>query len=110
MKESYSEGLASHADPESCEVVRKDDPEALTGARAGRVLNRERPTPPQGGHSGVPTQIAPCGKATSTASLCEMPADLTRSETPRMYGNTSHGNRESRLSPAHKERRPHREV
>jgi RNA-directed DNA polymerase len=68
MKESYGEGLASHTGPESCVGVRKGDNEALTGVRAGRVLNREIADPPSGGHSGVPTHIRACGKATSTAS------------------------------------------
>ena len=40
MKEPYSEGLAVHADPESCVGLRKGAGEALTGARAGRVLSR----------------------------------------------------------------------
>ena len=35
------EGLATHDDPESCGRGRKDAPEALTGAHAGRVLSRE---------------------------------------------------------------------
>jgi hypothetical protein len=42
MKESYGEGLATHADPESCGAVCKGRVEALTGARAGRVFSRER--------------------------------------------------------------------
>ena len=42
MKESYGEGVATHTDPESCGAVRKGEREALTGARAGRVLSRER--------------------------------------------------------------------
>ena len=41
MREPYGEGVAIHADPESCAVVRKDGGEALAGARAGRVLSRE---------------------------------------------------------------------
>lgn len=41
MKEPYIEGLAPHGDPESCGGVRKDVREALTGARAGRVLSLE---------------------------------------------------------------------
>ena len=45
MKESYGEGVASHTDPESCVVDRKADGEALTGARAGRVWNREMKLP-----------------------------------------------------------------
>ena len=40
MKESCDEGVASHIDPESCAVVRKDKGEALIGARAGRVWSR----------------------------------------------------------------------
>ena len=41
MKEPYGEGLASHTDPESWGCARKDVLQALTGARAGRVLSRE---------------------------------------------------------------------
>ena len=41
MKESYGKGVATHADPESCVGVREGVDEALTGARAGRVLSRE---------------------------------------------------------------------
>ena len=41
MKEPYSEGLASHAGPESCVPMRKDVHEALTGECVGRVLSRE---------------------------------------------------------------------
>ena len=40
MKESYDEGVASHIDPESCARAREGSGEALTGARAGRVLSR----------------------------------------------------------------------
>src|SRR5271154_1361425 len=42
MKERYGEGLATHTDPESCGELREEGAEALTGARAGRVLSRER--------------------------------------------------------------------
>ena len=41
MEEPNDEGLASHIVSESCAGVRKDDGEALTGARVGRVLSRE---------------------------------------------------------------------
>ena len=41
MKEPYVEGLAPHDDPESCAEVREGSGEALTGARAGRVLSHE---------------------------------------------------------------------
>ena len=49
MKESYGEGLATHTGPESCGAACKGRVEALTGARAGRVLSRERTS------SGMPT-------------------------------------------------------
>ena len=50
MKESHSEKLATHADPESCECVREGTLEALTGEPAGRVIEprkflREAETP-----------------------------------------------------------------
>ena len=41
MKESYTEGLVNHGDPESCVYYRKVVYEALTGAHAGRVLSHE---------------------------------------------------------------------
>ena len=40
MKESYVEGLANQGGPESCVHAREGVGEALTGVRAGRVLNR----------------------------------------------------------------------
>ncbi len=50
MKKPYIEGLATHDDPESCTVGRKDGGEALTGVHTGGPLSREINT------SGVPTQ------------------------------------------------------
>ena len=41
MKESHRKGPASHPDPESCGVARKDEAEALTGEGAGELLSRE---------------------------------------------------------------------
>ena len=41
MRVSYSEGVATHTDSESCIVVRKGAGEALTGVRAGQVWSRE---------------------------------------------------------------------
>jgi len=38
MKDSYSEGVANHADPEPCGCGSNDIAEALTGERMGRVL------------------------------------------------------------------------
>ena len=41
MKESYTKGLASHGNPESCTGTREGTGEALTGAHTGGVLSRE---------------------------------------------------------------------
>jgi len=41
MKEPYTEGPASHGDPESCAGAREGAGEALTGAHAGGVSSRE---------------------------------------------------------------------
>lgn len=51
MKEPPIEGVATHDDPESCVCGREAVDEALTGARAGRVLSREIK------QSGVPTVL-----------------------------------------------------
>ena len=42
MKESYEKGVAIHRDPEPWASVREDLRQASVGARAGRVLNREK--------------------------------------------------------------------
>jgi hypothetical protein len=41
MKVSYSEGVATHTDSESCIFVGDGEDEALTGVRAGQPLSRE---------------------------------------------------------------------
>ena len=41
MKESHTEGLATHGDPESCAGGREAASEVLTGAHSGSVLSRE---------------------------------------------------------------------
>jgi len=38
MQEPYTEGVATHGDPESCVGAREGAGEALTGARAGRAI------------------------------------------------------------------------
>ena len=43
MKVSYSEGLANHADRESCGSAREGVAEALTAERMGQPLSREKP-------------------------------------------------------------------
>ena len=65
MKELYAEGLATHGGPESC----VDDPrgrgEALTGVRAGRVIE------PRNHSFGVPT-LFKWWKATLPAALARV--------------------------------------
>ncbi|MEA3279723.1 MAG: hypothetical protein U9Q38_03890 [Thermodesulfobacteriota bacterium] len=43
MKESYSEGVANHTDPESCGCGSNGTTDALTRERMGRVLSSEIP-------------------------------------------------------------------
>ena len=38
MKDPYDEGIANHIGPESCAGIREEIGEALTGGRAGRVI------------------------------------------------------------------------
>jgi RNA-directed DNA polymerase len=42
MKESYGEGLATHTGPESCGASREGGVEALTGGRAGQVIEARK--------------------------------------------------------------------
>jgi hypothetical protein len=42
MRVPYSEGLATHTDPESCVYIRKGMGEALTGGVRAGLLSRER--------------------------------------------------------------------
>ena len=94
MKESYGEGLATHADPESCGAACKGSVEALTGARAGRVSSRER-TSLRGADA-----VRRSGRPHLAHRYREMRRDPARSETPCTYGHTSHENREIPCPPA----------
>jgi hypothetical protein len=42
MRVPYSEGLATHTDPESCVCIREGMGEALTGGVRAGLLSRER--------------------------------------------------------------------
>ena len=94
MKESYGEGLATHADPESCGAACEGGVEALTGARTGRVFSRERDFLRDAdavGESGRPHQAH---------RYRERRLGPARSETPCTYEHTSRGSREIPWSPA----------
>jgi hypothetical protein len=71
MQESHREGVATHPDPESCVVVRKDAIEALTGAQAGRVLSCETIA------TGVPTLFSKAEGHTRAGAIA------SRRATPR---------------------------
>jgi len=94
MKESYGEGLATHTDPESCGAACEGSVEALTGARAGRVLSRER------NFLRDADAVGGCGRLHPVQRYREMHRSPARSETPSTYGNTSRENREIPCSPA----------
>jgi hypothetical protein len=93
MKESYGEGLATHADPESCGAARKGRVEALTGERAGRVFSRERTFLRDA------DAVGESGRHHRGHRYREMLQSPARSETPCTYGRTSRGSREVPCSP-----------
>ena len=88
MRESYGKGLATHIGPESCGAVCKDNVEALTGERAGRVFSRVK-------HflRGADA-VRRSGRLHSAHRYREMRRNPARSETLCTYGNTPHENRE----------------
>ncbi|MBF8305018.1 MAG: hypothetical protein HW398_206 [Acidobacteria bacterium] len=94
MKESYGDGIATHADPESCGAACKGGVEALTGARAGRVLSRER------NFLRGADAVRRSGRPHPVDRYREIGRDPARSETLCTYGNTSHENREILCPPA----------
>ena len=88
MKESYGEGLATHAGPESCGATREGGVEALTGVHTGRVFSRESKCL-RGADA-----VRRGGRPHPIHRQREMEGDPARSETPSTCGNTSRGNRE----------------
>src|SRR5271156_2905898 len=94
MKEPYGEGIATHTDPESCGALREEGAEALTGARAGRVLSRERAQLREA------DAVGGGGRQHRMHRYREMPAGPGRSQAPGMYGNPLLENREVLCPPA----------
>ena len=92
MKESHSEGLATHTGPESCGDACEGVVEALTGVRAGRVLSRETLLRSA-------DAMEDCGRRNRERRHRETLSGFARSETPCTYGNTLLGNREILWSP-----------
>ena len=95
VKVQNNEGPASHVDPESCVAVREGRGEALTGEAAGRVCSREN-------HALVREHeafqgadaVEKDGRQYLGCRFGEASWDPAQSETPRMYGCNSSGNRE----------------
>ena len=88
MKESRSEGLATHTGPESCGGAREGVVEALTGVRAGRVLSRESWLLRSA------DAVEDCGRQNRQRRYRKTVLGSARSKTPCTYGNTLLGNRE----------------
>ena len=94
MKESYGEGLATHAGPESCGDVHEGVVEALTGGSAGELLSREIILV-----RGADV-VSISGRQYSLSRQGERQSSLARSQTLRMHGHTSRENREIPWPPA----------
>ena len=89
MKESYSEELVNHTDPESCESIREDTLEALTGETAGRAIEpRKRIILREA------DLLMVKGKQHHARRYDEAWMAPARSKTPGMWRHFSHGNRE----------------
>jgi hypothetical protein len=109
-RDSHTEGLATHGDPESCRGVRKGVAEALTGAHAGRVLSREMEFDFQ-----VPRLFLESKAILATPGLVRR-GETWRGhrETPSMRGSIARENRETlhtaqggwRLGPRWEVKRP----
>jgi RNA-directed DNA polymerase len=88
MKESYTEGLAHHGDPESCAGTRKGAGEALTGAHTGGVLSRETT------HNQGADAVVQRGRPHTGARQGECTRDPARSKTSSTCGHSMRENRE----------------
>ena len=93
MEEPYVEGVATHDGPESCAGVREGGGEALTGVRAGRVI--EPRNPPDRGADAVDRS----GRQHRPQRYRELLADPARSKTPCMHGISMRENREAPRPP-----------
>jgi hypothetical protein len=84
----HVEDLASHDDPESCDVIRKGGGEALTGESAGRVLSRVKLNI-QGADA-----VEKSGRQHGVVRQGEHHSGPARSKTSCTHGSHLHGNRE----------------
>lgn len=93
MKESHTEGPASHGDPESCVGPREGAGEALTGAHTGGVLSREIRL-----NQGADAVVLG-GRQHTRMRQGECAGDPARSETSSTCGNSMRENRETPCLP-----------
>ena len=94
MEELYTEGLATHGDPESCVAAREGGSEALTGARAGRAIE------PRNHRVRGADAVYECGRQHRQWRYREPLVGPARSETLCMYGTSMRENREVPRPPA----------
>lgn len=89
MEESHIEGVATHDGPESCAAAREDGGEALTGVRAGQVIE------PRNAQSMGADAVNRGGRPHARHRHREMPSGPARSKTLRTCGISARENRES---------------
>jgi RNA-directed DNA polymerase len=87
MKEPHGEGPATHTGPESCATAREGRGEALDRGTSRQGIEPRKVTP---GADVVRVD----GRQHPWRRYRETPWGPARSETPRMLGNSRHGNRE----------------
>jgi hypothetical protein len=93
MRVPYGEGVATHTGPESCVGTGNRVREALTGESAGRELSREIHAPRKRVPRGADV-LEDGGRQHRARRYREVRRDPARSETLRMHGSASYGNRE----------------
>ena len=86
MKESYSEGLASHTGLGSYAGIRKSVGGTLIKVRAGWVLSREMTTQNQGADA-----VLEGGRRHRLQRMLMLRKNPARSKTPYMLGNILNG-------------------
>ena len=105
MKESYSEDLASHTGPESCEPIGNARLEALTGEPAGRAIEPRNQDQLRGADA-----LMAGGRPHRAERNGENRSALARSKNQGMQGSLPRGNREiPRLAPLDGSGSPRRE-
>ena len=93
MKEPHRKGQASHSGPESCDGLRKESGEALTGESAGRAIELRNH------ESGTPTLLSEAEGYTTGGIRGEPHEGPAQSKTLSMRGHFLHGNRDTPAAP-----------